>query len=138
MQVTIARQLGLDPSTVSNFFMNARRRSVDKWKDDSIMDDDQQDDNLLDGMSDDEDDLMSSSDEMSQHANNHHFHMQQDQPSGTTTVTLARYPDGTVKAMPIHLGAGSVLVATSATHPAAVVQHLQHPGDALTPTSLNL
>merc|ERR1719225_1491531 len=34
MQVTIARQLGLDPSTVSNFFMNARRRSVDKWKDD--------------------------------------------------------------------------------------------------------
>lgn len=35
MQVTIARQLGLDPSTVSNFFMNARRRSVDKWKDES-------------------------------------------------------------------------------------------------------
>ena len=32
--MTIARQLGLDPSTVSNFFMNARRRSVDKWKDD--------------------------------------------------------------------------------------------------------
>jgi hypothetical protein len=138
MQVTIARQLGLDPSTVSNFFMNARRRSVDKWKDDSIMDDDHQDDNLLDGMSDDEDDMMSSSDEMSQHANNHHFHMQQDQPSGGTTVRLARYPDGTVKAMPIHLGAGSVLVATSATHPAAVVQHLQHPGEALTPTSLDL
>jgi one cut domain, family member 1 (hepatocyte nuclear factor 6) len=41
MQVTIARQLGLDPSTVSNFFMNARRRSVDKWKDDSMIDDDQ-------------------------------------------------------------------------------------------------
>lgn len=136
--MTIARQLGLDPSTVSNFFMNARRRSVDKWKDDSIMDDDHQDDNLLDGMSDDEDDMMSSSDEMSQHANNHHFHMQQDQPSGGTTVSLARYPDGTVKAMPIHLGAGSVLVATSATHPAAVVQHLQHPGEALTPTSLDL
>ena len=36
MQVTIARQLGLDPSTVSNFFMNARRRSIDKWKDDSV------------------------------------------------------------------------------------------------------
>ena len=35
MQVTIARQLGLDPSTVSNFFMNARRRSVDKWREDS-------------------------------------------------------------------------------------------------------
>ena len=35
MQVTIARQLGLDPSTVSNFFMNARRRSIDKWKDEN-------------------------------------------------------------------------------------------------------
>ena len=34
MQVTIARQLCLDPSTVSNFFMNARRRSIDKWKED--------------------------------------------------------------------------------------------------------
>ena len=36
MQVTIARQLGLDPSTVSNFFMNARRRSVDKWREDDV------------------------------------------------------------------------------------------------------
>ena len=35
MQVTIARQLGLDASTVSNFFMNARRRSIDKWREDS-------------------------------------------------------------------------------------------------------
>ncbi|XP_071521811.1 uncharacterized protein [Panulirus ornatus] len=35
MQVTIARQLGLEPSTVGNFFMNARRRSMDKWKDDN-------------------------------------------------------------------------------------------------------
>jgi len=34
MQITIARQLGLDPSTVSNFFMNARRRSIDKWRED--------------------------------------------------------------------------------------------------------
>jgi hypothetical protein len=34
MQVTIARQLGLEPQTVGNFFMNARRRSQDKWKDD--------------------------------------------------------------------------------------------------------
>jgi len=33
MQVTIARQLGLEPTTVGNFFMNARRRSVDKWRD---------------------------------------------------------------------------------------------------------
>lgn len=34
MQVTIARQLGLEPTTVGNFFMNARRRSMDKWKED--------------------------------------------------------------------------------------------------------
>uniref|UniRef100_UPI00398EE973 hepatocyte nuclear factor 6-like n=1 Tax=Pristiophorus japonicus TaxID=55135 RepID=UPI00398EE973 len=31
LQVTIARQLGLELSTVGNFFMNARRRSLDKW-----------------------------------------------------------------------------------------------------------
>ena len=37
MQITIARQLGLDPSTVSNFFMNARRRSIDKWREDDLL-----------------------------------------------------------------------------------------------------
>ncbi|TRY65206.1 hypothetical protein DNTS_009428 [Danionella cerebrum] len=31
MQLTISQQLGLELSTVSNFFMNARRRSLDKW-----------------------------------------------------------------------------------------------------------
>ena len=31
MQQTIAQQLGLSLTTVSNFFMNARRRSIDKW-----------------------------------------------------------------------------------------------------------
>ena len=31
MQVSIARQLGLQPTTVGNFFMNARRRLQDKW-----------------------------------------------------------------------------------------------------------
>ncbi|EDV34858.2 uncharacterized protein Dana_GF15916 [Drosophila ananassae] len=36
MQVTIARQLGLEPTTVGNFFMNACRRSMDKWRDDDI------------------------------------------------------------------------------------------------------
>lgn len=36
MQVTIARQLGLEPTTVGNFFMNARRRSMDKWKEDQV------------------------------------------------------------------------------------------------------
>lgn len=38
MQVTIARQLGLEPTTVGNFFMNARRRSMDKWKEDDPSD----------------------------------------------------------------------------------------------------
>lgn len=38
MQITISQQLGLDLSTVGNFFMNARRRSQDKWMDDSISD----------------------------------------------------------------------------------------------------
>nr|XP_054757252.1 hepatocyte nuclear factor 6-like [Lytechinus pictus] len=33
MQITISQQLGLELSTVSNFFMNARRRSQDKWQD---------------------------------------------------------------------------------------------------------
>lgn len=33
--MTIARQLGLEATTVGNFFMNARRRSMDKWKDES-------------------------------------------------------------------------------------------------------
>ncbi|XP_042365023.1 one cut domain family member 2 [Plectropomus leopardus] len=34
MQLTISQQLGLELTTVSNFFMNARRRSLDKWTDD--------------------------------------------------------------------------------------------------------
>ncbi|CAI2723368.1 unnamed protein product [Schistosoma spindalis] len=35
MQSTIAQQLGLQVSTVANFFMNARRRSLDKWQEDT-------------------------------------------------------------------------------------------------------
>lgn len=35
MQITISQQLGLDLSTVGNFFMNARRRSQDKWLEDN-------------------------------------------------------------------------------------------------------
>lgn len=31
MQVTISQQLGLELSTVSNFFMNSRRRCTDRW-----------------------------------------------------------------------------------------------------------
>ncbi|XP_031416223.1 hepatocyte nuclear factor 6 [Clupea harengus] len=33
MQITISQQLGLELSTVSNFFMNARRRCTDRWHD---------------------------------------------------------------------------------------------------------
>ncbi|MBN3323054.1 HNF6 factor, partial [Atractosteus spatula] len=33
MQITISQQLGLELNTVSNFFMNARRRCVDRWHD---------------------------------------------------------------------------------------------------------
>jgi hypothetical protein len=33
MQHTIASQLGLDMTTVANFFMNARRRGVDRFRD---------------------------------------------------------------------------------------------------------
>lgn len=35
LQITISQQLGLELSTVSNFFMNARRRSLDKWQDEA-------------------------------------------------------------------------------------------------------
>lgn len=31
MQLTICQQLGLELSTVSNFFMNSRRRCPDRW-----------------------------------------------------------------------------------------------------------
>ncbi|MCI4383780.1 hypothetical protein PGIGA_G00030630 [Pangasianodon gigas] len=31
MQLTIAQQLGLELNTVSNFFMNARRRCINRW-----------------------------------------------------------------------------------------------------------
>ncbi|NXV94570.1 ONEC2 protein, partial [Calonectris borealis] len=34
MQITISQQVGLELTTVSNFFMNARRRSLEKWQDD--------------------------------------------------------------------------------------------------------
>lgn len=36
IQATIAEQLGLKVSTVVNFFMNARRRSIEKYLDDTV------------------------------------------------------------------------------------------------------
>ncbi|OXB61639.1 hypothetical protein ASZ78_006327 [Callipepla squamata] len=32
MQMTISQQLGLELNTVSNFFMNARRRCMNRWQ----------------------------------------------------------------------------------------------------------
>ncbi|KAK9890413.1 hypothetical protein WA026_010503 [Henosepilachna vigintioctopunctata] len=71
MQVTIARQLGLEPTTVGNFFMNARRRSMDKWKDEDPknanllhhdmspgMDQDDLDQDDMDNDLDDQDDVL--------------------------------------------------------------------------------
>ena len=111
MQVTIARQLGLDPSTVSNFFMNARRRSVDKWKDDRDLDM---------GPFDDED--------------------QDDTESATPlALTSSRQGQGgqgvfqhTEQVLKPSSQNQAVLV--TAANPAAVVQHLQ-PQDAMTPTA---
>ena len=115
MQVTIARQLGLDPSTVSNFFMNARRRSVDKWKDDKA------------DMSFDFDDDMG------------------DEPRDPSPIPMeltstgsqqlrGHYQDhlGSIKshATPSH----NAVLVTSA-NPAAVVQHLQQPQETMTPTA---
>ncbi|XP_030075302.1 one cut domain family member 3 [Microcaecilia unicolor] len=34
MQITISQQLGLELNTVSNFFMNARRRCMNRWQED--------------------------------------------------------------------------------------------------------
>ena len=52
MQISIARQLGLQPTTVGNFFMNARRRLHDKWQQQesesqSSIGDDQVDDSVM-------------------------------------------------------------------------------------------
>ena len=49
--MTIAQQLGLEVTTVSNFFMNARRRSMDKWKDQC---DDDENSNSVEDDDDDE------------------------------------------------------------------------------------
>lgn len=107
MQVTIARQLGLDPSTVSNFFMNARRRSVDKWKDDKA-------EAVLDA------DMMSEMDP---------------DESGASSPPLALNSSSTrgydPEATPTSLKSNTVLVSAT---PAAVVQHL-HQESGMTPTA---
>jgi hypothetical protein len=128
MQVTIARQLGLDPSTVSNFFMNARRRSVDKWKDDRMAGGDPNSMYISEGESGDDEDYASSpqppSMQLQQQQQVQQHHQQQQ------ALALTRYQDGTIiKTMPTN---ASVLVTSA--NPAAVVQHMQQ-GDSMTPTA---
>ncbi len=47
MQISISRQLGLQPATVGNFFMNARRRLHDKWQEMQNLNDDASGDDSL-------------------------------------------------------------------------------------------
>ncbi len=119
MQVTIARQLGLDPSTVSNFFMNARRRSVDKWKDDTLVGKDQDNDNLE---SEDEEELIEDDYDQEDPTPPPQHHHHQAQAMALTT----RYQEK------VNSSAQNTVLVTA--NPAAVVQHVQH-GDALTPTA---
>lgn len=120
MQVTIARQLGLDPSTVSNFFMNARRRSVDKWKDDKA------------DLSFDFDDDMG---EEPRDPSPEPPMTPMGGSSGASQQQASRYYQDHI---------GSVIKASTPNHnavlvtsanPAAVVQHLQQPQDTMTPTA---
>ena len=114
--MTIARQLGLDPSTVSNFFMNARRRSVDKWKDDKA------------DMSFDFDDDMGEEPRDPSPI-----------PGGALALTSTsqqirgHYQDhvGSIK----HTTPSHNAVLVTSANPAAVVQHLQQPQEAMTPTA---
>merc|ERR1719189_3275649 len=118
MQVTIARQLGLEPTTVGNFFMNARRRSVDKWKDDKA-----------DLSFDFDDDMGEEPRDPSPEPP-----MTPMGSSGAGSQQASRYYQDHI---------GSVIKASTPNHnavlvtsanPAAVVQHLQQPQDTMTPT----
>ena len=145
MQVTIARRLNLDPSTVSNFFMNARRRSIDKWKDDTLGGGDgggsDYEDDGMDGgdyqdmgeIQDSQPNSPASTAAISGHLQQHQQAQQQQaqqqqqqlqqqhfvqQSQQQQTLTLARLSDGQVRP-------GQTLILTAG--PAAVVQHLQQP-----------
>ena len=114
MQVTIARQLGLDPSTVSNFFMNARRRSVDKWKDDR-------------------DDTSGLFDDDMRESDSPPLELTSPGPGGRSAQSQAgQHSYHEQVSLKPNSQTQAVLVA--AANPAAVVQHLQ-PQDAMTPTA---
>jgi hypothetical protein len=147
MQVTIARQLGLDPSTVSNFFMNARRRSVDKWKDEanggggnsgagnvslSGFSENSNDSMHSLGEEDPDDDDLCPSPPPSAGSTATVLTVQSHHHAGGQQITLAQImEDGQVKT------SQAVLFTTAG--PAAVVQHLQQqPIVELTQSSLDL
>ncbi len=116
--MTIARQLGLDPSTVSNFFMNARRRSVDKWKDENESPNNNGND---DGGNDDvnsydEDELLEDEGGVAEAE----FLQQPQQPQQATQLVTTN--GQTITLASAGGRPAAVLVAAS---PAAVVQHLQ-------------
>ena len=116
--MTIARQLGLDPSTVSNFFMNARRRSVDKWKDDR-------------------DDLLGPFDDDARESDSPPLELTSPGPGSARSAQsqagqLSYGHAGEQVSLKANSQTQAVLVA--AANPAAVVQHLQ-PQDAMTPTA---
>ena len=129
MQVTIARQLGLDPSTVSNFFMNARRRSIDKWREDPLPDsaDDANEDPEDDIYEEDDDDMRSG---------------QSDSPSAsgcpihhTSSTSLPSINTrGALKA--ITSSAGLLIPASPTPSNDSVIAEMIHPQTMVSPESL--
>ena len=119
MQVTIARQLGLDPSTVSNFFMNARRRSVDKWKDDKA-----------------EMSFTDFDDEMGEEPRDP---SPEPGPLAFTSTTVGSHQTSGLRGPHYQDHSGSIknnaVLVTSANPAAVAVQHLQQPQEAMTPTA---
>ena len=120
--MTIARQLGLDPSTVSNFFMNARRRSVDKWKDEneSLM----ANSDLYEDESDEDDD------EPQQQLQQQQQPIQQQQQH--QNIQLIQAPSN------VTLAQVKQAVLVAAPGGAVAVQQLQPPPADLTSTGLDL
>ena len=146
MQVTIARQLGLDPSTVSNFFMNARRRSVDKWKDERALlaaghsksaSADSDDDDDEENEDDDFEDVEESADSPQPMATRSRTVFVTDGNGGEQQIMQQQQQPQQQQLILVKASTGQFIPAGS---PAAVVQHVGALGVGcggdLTPTSL--
>ena len=149
MQVTIARQLGLDPSTVSNFFMNARRRSVDKWKDERALLGKSTHANAAADSDDDENEDDDFEEEEEEEAADSPQPMTTRQSSRTVFITdgeqqqimqQQQQPQQQQQQLIlVKTSSGQFISASSVGSPAAVVQHVGSLGGCggdLTPTSL--